>query len=108
MNLETLVAKYISSAEQVLHEIKITKASVTLEAKTVVKVINHAAAYLDDAKYYREQSRHDVSLTSVAYCEGLLDALRLLELVRFEWPVKARKRRWKRAGVKSNERGKKV
>jgi FAD synthetase len=92
MSLERLVTKYIRSAEHVLREIKITGASVALDAETVVKVINHAGAYLDDARYYREKRRLDVSLTSVAYCEGLLDALRLLELVKFEWPVKAKKR----------------
>jgi FAD synthetase len=104
MSLERLVTKYISSAEQVLHEIKITEAPVALDAETVMKITNHAGAYLDDAKYYRQKRRLDVSLTSVAYCEGLLDALRLLQLVKFEWPEKARKRRLKLAGVKGNEK----
>jgi FAD synthetase len=53
------------------------------------KVVESAKAYLEDAKYYRDKRRFDVSLTSIAYCEGMLDALRLLGAVKFEWPAKA-------------------
>jgi hypothetical protein len=42
---------------------------------------------LEDAKYYKDQKRFETSLTSVAYCEGLLEALRLLGAVKFEWPT---------------------
>jgi len=35
---------------------------------------------LEDAKYYEDKSKLETSLASVAYCEGLLDALRLLGL----------------------------
>jgi FAD synthetase len=87
MSLERLVTRYIRSAEHVLDEIKVTLTSEALDKDTVLEVIDQARAYLDDAKYYRTNKRLDVSLASVAYCEGLLDALRLLELVRFEWPV---------------------
>jgi len=47
-----------------------------------------AKAYLQDAKYYRDGKRFDVSLASVAYCEGLLDALKMLGAVKFEWPAR--------------------
>jgi len=40
--------------------------------------------YLEDAEYYRvDQS--PVALTSVAYAEGILDALKLLGLASFNW-----------------------
>jgi len=42
---------------------------------------------LQDAKYYKAHGKLETSLTSVAYCEGLLDALRLLGAVKFEWPT---------------------
>ncbi len=44
-----------------------------------------------DAKYYKAQGKLETSLTSIAYCEGLLDALRLLGAVEFEWPAKQEK-----------------
>jgi FAD synthetase len=88
MNLEELVSKYIASAEHVLGELEITENHVNVDTDGVKKVLEFAKTYLDDAKYYKERNRFEVSLTSVAYCEGLLDALKLLGAVKFEWPVK--------------------
>lgn len=88
MSLERLVTRYIRSAEHVLDEIKVAATSEALDKDIVLEVIDQARAYVDDAKYYRTKKRLDVSLASVAYCEGLLDALKLLELVKFEWPVR--------------------
>jgi len=48
--------------------------------------VGYVTTYLEDAKYYKAQKRFETSLTSVAYCEGLLDALNLLGAVKFEWP----------------------
>jgi len=86
MSLEALVSKYIASAEHVFGSIEITEASVKLDNTAVGKVVEFAKAYLADAKYYREKKRFEVGLASVAYCEGLLDALRLLGVAKFEWP----------------------
>ena len=88
MSLEALVAKYITSAEKVLCEMQRTPGSVTVDAENVDRLLEYVSAYLDDAKYYMAQKRVETSLTSVAYCEGLLDALRLLGAVKFEWPAK--------------------
>ncbi len=86
MNLEKLVSKYVSSAKLVLKDIEIVESSISVDAAEVERVIDCARDYLSDAEYYREKEKFDVSLTSVAYCEGLLDALRLLGVVNFEWP----------------------
>ena len=51
-------------------------------------VLRWATDYLEDAKYYKAQGKLETSLTSIAYCEGLLDALRLVGAVEFEWPTK--------------------
>jgi len=93
MSLEHLVSKYIVSAEHVFDSIEIAESSVNLES--VKKVLESAKAYLDDAKYYRNKKQLDVGLTSIAYCEGLLDALRLLGAVKFKWPTERKKRREK-------------
>ena len=88
MSLEALVSKYIDSAEKVLSEMERVKSSVTIGDANVAKTVEYVRAYLADAKYYKAQKRFETSLTSVAYCEGLLDALKLLGLVKFEWPAK--------------------
>jgi FAD synthetase len=88
MSLEALAAKYIGSAEKVLSELKRSPAPFNVDANTVSEVMSWAADYLKDAKYYKAQGKLETSLTSVAYCEGLLDALRLIGAVNFEWPAK--------------------
>ncbi|HYA78099.1 MAG TPA: DUF357 domain-containing protein [Verrucomicrobiae bacterium] len=87
MSLETLTSKYISSAEKVLKELKQKKAPVSVTEENVANILVWASDYLEDAKYYKTQGKFETSLTSVAYCEGLLDALRLLGAVKFEWPT---------------------
>jgi len=86
MNAEELTSKYIVSAEKVLEDMQQSNASVTVDEKCATDLISYAKAYLEDAKYYKDQKKFETSLTSIAYCEGLLDALRLIGAVRFEWP----------------------
>ena len=88
MSLEALVSKYIASAEKVLLEMQRSRGSLTINEESVSKIVDYVADYLADAKYYKAQRKLETSLTSVAYCEGLLDALRLLGALKFEWPEK--------------------
>jgi FAD synthetase len=87
MSLEALTAKYISMAEKVFGELKKNPTPISLTEEMVASVLSYASDYLEDAKYYKAQGNLETSLTSVAYCEGLLDALRLLGAVNFEWPT---------------------
>ncbi len=87
MSLEALATKYIGSAEKVLKELERTKTPISLKEEAIVNILRWATDYLQDAKYYKAQGKLETSLTSVAYCEGLLDALRLLGAVKFEWPI---------------------
>jgi FAD synthetase len=93
MSLEGLVSKYIGSSEQVLREMQVTKTAVSVGVERIRQICEWAKDYLEDARYYREKKKFEVSLTSVAYCEGLLDALRLLGAVNFEWPTKTKRKR---------------
>jgi len=88
MSLEEIVSNYIASADSVFDEMDIVEACISLDANSVKKVVESAKAYLQDAKYYKERKRFEVSLASVAYCEGLLDALKMLGAVKFEWPIR--------------------
>ena len=86
MSLEALTVKYISMADKVFSELKKNQTSIGLTEEMIASVLSYANDYLEDAKYYKAQGKLETSLTSVAYCEGLLDALRLIGAVNFEWP----------------------
>jgi FAD synthetase len=86
--LEFLADKYIGSAEKVLLELERTETPIAVSEETVAQVLSWASDYLKDAKYYKAAGKLETSLTSVAYCEGLLDALRLIGAVKFEWPTR--------------------
>jgi len=87
VNITVLISKYINSAEKVLKEIQ-RKDELSITNEDVDNIIKYAKDYLKDAKYYRDQKEFETSLTSIAYCEGLLDALKLMEFVNFEWTKK--------------------
>lgn len=50
-----------------------------------MKVVDLARRYFEDAVYFKEGGQLTTALISMAYCEGLLDALRLLKIVDFKW-----------------------
>lgn len=84
--LQKLLSKYIRSAELVFAEIKIMEGYHEIDEMRICNVIEAAKRYLKDSKYYGEHEKFETALTSIAYCEGLLDALRLLGVVEFTWP----------------------
>lgn len=89
MSASDLAAKYINNTGQVFQEIKTSAAEeVRLNKRKICEVIEYARNYFEDAKYHRDQKKFEVALTSVAYCEGLLDALRLLGVAEFQWPIR--------------------
>ncbi|MDH5782961.1 MAG: DUF357 domain-containing protein [Candidatus Bathyarchaeota archaeon] len=87
MKMQELLDKYIESTEAVLAEIEIAE-SMQIDNKKVDSVVETAKSYLEDAKYYRDRKRFETGLASIAYSEGLLDALKLLEVAEFSWPKK--------------------
>ena len=87
MKLQELLDKYIRNTEVVLAEIEIDQ-SMQIDYEKVNSVVETAKRYLEDAKYYRDRKRFETGLASVAYSEGLLDALKLLEVAEFSWPKK--------------------
>ena len=79
-------------AEKVFAELTRNQTPINLTEEMVASVMSYAKDYLEDAKYYKTQGNLETSLTSVAYCEGLLDALRLIGAVNFEWPTNQEKK----------------
>lgn len=91
MSAEQLAGKYIASAERVFRELEVKKDELRVDGDKIKETVNYAKDYLKDAKYYTGKREFEVSLTSVAYCEGLLDALRILGAVSFEWTSNKRR-----------------
>ena len=88
MMLEGLVSKYIEAVESVFTELTTSNVVLNIDEERIKGVIEHAKRYLEDAKYYQKKDKLETGLASVSYCEGLLDALRLLEVVNFSWPAR--------------------
>jgi len=87
MKLHELLDRYIENTETVLAEIAIAQ-SPHIDREKVGNVVEAAKRYLEDAKYYRDKKQLETGLASVAYSEGLLDALKLLKVAEFTWPRK--------------------
>jgi hypothetical protein len=96
MSMDELASKYIGTAERVFANLAVSNGPLNVNIEAVRKVVLCAKDYVEDARYYMDKKRFEVSLTSVAYCEGLLDALRMLGAVSFEWPKKAKVKRSKK------------
>ena len=85
MTVDEMAAKYIRKTEKALEELEIIRKSAYVDLEEINRIIDEAKRYLEDAKYYLGKGQFGTSLASVAYCEGLLDALRMLGLVKFDW-----------------------
>ncbi len=82
--VDRLIEKYTKGCRKVLDELKKKEYPVEVTDQMVQEMLEHTERYLDDAEYYWGEQK-PVALTSVAYAEGILDALKLLGLVDFEW-----------------------
>jgi len=91
MSAHALLLKYIRNSEQVFAEIQFKRGIGDQNQHKVNEVIEYAKRYLSDAKFYGEKQQYETGLVSVAYCEGMLDALRLLDLVEFTWSNREKK-----------------
>jgi len=91
MTIKELVSKYIQNTERVLAEMKVVQDPPHMDEEKVKHIVDHAKRYLEDAKYYEERKEFETSLASIAYCEGLLDALQMLGGVEFSWQAEKEK-----------------
>ncbi len=85
MSVQVLLQKYIQNSEKVFAEIKLKQDIVVIDEDKIREIIEYARRYLSDAKYYGEKKQYETALAAVAYCEGILDGLRLLGMVEFTW-----------------------
>jgi hypothetical protein len=83
VTIKNLVDTYLVKTEEIFQQINSEN---SLEDRRIRMVLDCAKRYLKDARYYMREGKFETALVSVVYCEGLLDALRLLGMVKFQWP----------------------
>jgi FAD synthetase len=72
--------KYIANLTTAFQRITIKTEDTSVTALNIGRVSDSIRRYLQDARHYLDEGRATTSLASVAYAEGLLDALTFLEL----------------------------
>jgi diphthine synthase len=82
--LDRLIDKYSAGCRKVLKELQAKDLPKAVTFQDVKALTGHAANYLDDGEHYQTE-RKATALASVSYAEGILDALKILGLVEFEW-----------------------
>ena len=87
MNEETglLAENYVSAVESAINELTPKEPRPNVATIRIEPVIDAANRYLTDAKYYLNTGKKATALASVSYAEGLLDALKIMGFVTFEW-----------------------
>ncbi len=86
MSSESLSAKYIENMEKTLAAMQRIPGVIVVSEECINELIGYVKAYLADATYFKEQEKYETSLTSIAYCEGLFDALKLIGAVKIQSP----------------------
>lgn len=74
--------RYITALEQTLQELTPRKHDSMVKGENITKVADAIQRYLKDAHYYLKNNKPTTSLASIAYAEGLLDSLTLLDLLK--------------------------
>jgi diphthine synthase len=82
--IDTLINKYIEGCRRVRRMMTTTTPAHTPTQTQIQDILDHVDRYLADAEFYRFDKK-PTSLTSVAYSEGILDALKLLGIIDFDW-----------------------
>jgi hypothetical protein len=76
-------AKYVEMTSASLKRLKISNLPATVSDSQVHYVLDMVRGYVKDAKHYAEKRKPVTSLACIAYAEGLLDAIKFLEIVEF-------------------------
>lgn len=74
--------KYIASMEKALQEYDPLKEGRMVETANIARVSDAIQRYLQDAHFYLTSGKPTTALASIAYAEGLLDALKFLNLTK--------------------------
>lgn len=76
-------ARYLDLTTSSLKRMKLKSLPKSVQEREVEYVLDLAKEYIKDASHYGKTRKPVTSLACVAYAEGLLDALKFLELAEF-------------------------
>jgi FAD synthetase len=76
-------AKYVEATSASLKRLRTKKLPTQVAQSQFDYVLEMVRRYVKDARHYAENRKPVTSLACIAYAEGLLDALKFLELVDF-------------------------
>jgi FAD synthetase len=79
-NCKDKAEAYIRKVESVFNKVKFKDAR-----KEVNEAFDYARRYWFDAKHFFSEEDFASALACISYAEGILDALRLLNLIEFNW-----------------------
>ncbi len=82
-NARERTRRYVEMTSESLKQVRVKKMPMQVSKSNLEHVLELVRGYLRDAKHYAEKQKPVTSLACVAYAEGLLDALRFLELADF-------------------------
>jgi len=82
VDLETRITIYIINLEKALEKARQNIYNLDTRIREILDIVE---AYLKDSKHYLSKRDYITALSTVAYAEGLLDALRLLGYTDFKW-----------------------
>lgn len=79
------VTRYIAATEKVLGGMKTLLPAQPELRKRAEEALSLARQYVKDANHYHSKGDHATSLTCIAYAEGLLDSLRAIGWLEYDW-----------------------
>ena len=74
-------SRYLANTTDSLKRLKRKKQPTILSGQHVDRVLELVQGYTRDAQHYAQNRKPVTSLACIAYAEGLLDALKFLELI---------------------------
>jgi len=75
--------RYLEATSQSLKALKIKKSPTTISTSQLDSFLDLARGYARDAEHYLGERKPVTALACIAYAEGLLDALKFLQLAEF-------------------------
>jgi FAD synthetase len=78
--------KYIATFRKAQEQLVPAREDAIVRARNIVRISDTMERYLKDAEHYLQHGKPSTSLAAIAYAEGLLDALKFLELAKTRTP----------------------
>lgn len=82
-NARERTSRYLKATAQSLESFKIKAPIEPISQSQLDYVLELVRGYVRDARHYADERKSVTSLACVAYAEGLLDALKFLQLIEF-------------------------